>query len=67
MKQKIVLIFLAAALSASLTACGNKADEYYESGLSYLYGTDEKKLIMRKLIPILKRQKNQGKPKLISI
>lgn len=44
MKQKIVLIFLAAALFISLTACGNKADEYYESGLSYLYGTDEKEI-----------------------
>lgn len=41
MNKKIILLFLTIALVTSLTACGNKADEYYESGLSYLYGTDE--------------------------
>lgn len=61
MKQKILLISLTIALFASLTACGNKADKYYESGLFYLYGTDEKETDLAKAYSDFEKAKEAGK------
>ncbi len=61
MKKKILIISLAVALFTSLTACGNKADEYYESGLSYLYGTDEKETDYEKAYSDFEKAKEAGK------
>lgn len=61
MKKKILIISLTIALFTYLTACGNKADEYYESGLSYLYGTDEKETDYEKAFSDFEKAKEAGK------